>query len=54
MKKTYQNPGMRVVIINASRNLLAGSEVSMHGDYNSSNVTIASRKGGFFDDEDEE
>ena len=52
MKKIYQNPDARVVILSSARHLLAGSTMGMQGDYNSEEVNIASRRGAFWDDEE--
>ena len=52
MKKTYINPGIKVVSINTSCQMLAESNMGYQGDYDSEKVTIGSRRGGFWDDED--
>ena len=53
MKKTYINPEIKEVIIKSSCSLLTDSQASVQGNYDSNSVTIASRKGGFFDDDEE-
>ena len=55
MKKAYINPDLKVVVLNTSCHILAGSEVGYQGNYNSETVTMGARKGGsHWDDEDEE
>ena len=55
MKKIYINPAIQVVKITSQIKMLAGSDMQNQGDYNSSSITIASRKSdSVWDDEDEE
>lgn len=57
MKKIYSNPAIQVVKITSQIKMLAGSDMQMQnqGDYNSSSITIASRKSNsVWDDEEEE
>lgn len=55
MKKTYINPNVKVVKINTSKHILAGSEqMGMRGDYESGTVTIGSRRKSVWDDDEEE
>ena len=55
MKKTYINPAIQIVKITSQIKMLAGSDMQNQGDYNSSSITIASRKSdSVWDDEDEE
>lgn len=53
MKKTYQNPEIKIVMLNTTCHMLAGSEVGVQGDYDSETVTIGSRRGGSSWDDDE-
>ena len=55
MKKTYINPSINVVMLNTSCQMLAGSDMSMKGDYNSESITIGSRRrsSSIWDDDDE-
>ena len=50
MKKTYINPDVKVVKINAHR-LLAGSDMGMNGNYDSGTITIGGRDFDFDDEE---
>ncbi len=52
MKKTYIIPSMEIVKIQAQHQMLAGSTVNMKGDYDSSSITMGSREGSFWDDEE--
>ena len=45
---------MKTVIIKSTCSMLAGSEMNMRGNYDSSTVTIGSRRGGSNWDDDEE
>ena len=55
MKKTYINPNVKVVKINTSKHMLAGSyTMSTKGDYDSGTVTIGSRRKSVWDDDEEE
>ena len=55
MKKIYINPAIQVVKITSQIKMLAGSDMQTQGNYNSSSITIASRKSdSFWDDEDDE
>ena len=51
MKTIYLAPTMKVVVLRAKNQLLANS-IAVGATYNGE--TVLSRKGGFFDDEDEE
>ena len=53
MKTIYQAPTLKVVELRAKRQLLVESNVAVGNAYQEGNVVL-SRKGGFFDDEDEE
>ena len=51
MKKTYMNPTLKVVVLRAKAQMLAGSEnMTMRGDYGSG-ITIAGREMDFDDEE---
>jgi len=55
MKKTYINPDLKVVVLHTSCQILAGSEMNVQGNYDSETVTIGSRRGGgFWDDEEDD
>lgn len=54
MKKTYINPEIKVIVLSTTCHMLAGSDMNMRGDYDSKNVTIGSRGGGLWDDDEEE
>ena len=52
MKKTYQSPSMTVDNMLTAQ-MLASSTMGLQGDYDSSNVTMGSRRGNFdWDDEE--
>ena len=52
MKKTYMNPTLKVVVLRAKAQMLAGSEnMGMNGNYDSGTVTIAGRDFDFDDEE---
>ena len=53
MKTIYQAPTLKVVEIRAKRQLLVESNVAVGNAYQEGDAVL-SRKGGFFDDEDEE
>lgn len=54
MKKTYINPTIQIVKIQTVQMLASSEQVGLRGDYNSGTVTIASREGrGFWDDDEE-
>lgn len=51
MKKTYMNPTLKVVVLKAKVQMLAGSEnMGVNGNYNSG-ITIAGREMDFDDEE---
>ena len=53
MKKTYQNPEMKIVKIQ-THHLMAGSEkLGIGGSFGGDNSKIQSRGAAFWDDEDE-
>ena len=53
MKKTYNNPEMKVVMLNTKCHMLSES-LDMKGNYDSNTVNIASRRGrGSWDDDDD-
>lgn len=54
MKKIYIIPETKTVKISVSCPMLAGSEVGYQGNYDSESVTIGSRQGGSFWDDDED
>lgn len=54
MKKTYINPEIKVIVLSTTCHMLAGSDMNMRGDYDSEKVTIGSRRGDIWNDEDEE
>ena len=54
MKKTYINPEMKIVVLNTTCHMLAESDMGMKGDYNSETVTMGSKGGAFWDDDDED
>jgi len=53
MKKTYINPEIKVIVLSTTCHMLAGSDMNMRGNYDSETVTIGSRGGGSWDDEDD-
>ena len=53
MKKTYQNPATKIVIINTSCLMLNGSEeVSVQGEFDSETVEMSTRRRNSLWDED--
>jgi len=54
MKKIYINPAIQVVKITSQIKMLAGSDMQNQGNYDSSSITIASRKSDSVWDEDDE
>ena len=53
MKKTYKNPEIEIVVLNTNCQILAGSDMSARGDYDSNDVNIGARSFGFIDDDAE-
>lgn len=52
MKKIYQNPELKVVTVKTAAHLLIQSNVRVGEEYGG--TTVLSRKGAFFDDDEEE
>lgn len=50
MKKTYMNPTLKVVVLKAKAQMLAGSDMTMRGDYDNT-ITIGGRDFDFDDEE---
>ena len=45
---------MKIVVLNTTCHMLAGSDMGMKGDYDSEKVTMGSRRfGGVWDDDEE-
>ena len=51
MKKTYMNPTLKVVVLRAKAQMLAGSDMGVNGNYDSGTITIAGRDFDFDDEE---
>ena len=52
MKKIYINPDIKVVMINTSGHML-NSSMDCLGDYDSGTVTIGSRRGTIWDEDED-
>lgn len=53
MKKTYIQPNTSIHVVTMSQHLMTTSTVDVKGNYSEGNMTDLSRRGDFWDDEEE-